>query len=297
MPMVFSSYKRFIWVFIISLLTVYFINAQTIDTVQVGTGWNMVGALKTGLAGEILITEPDSIIISSFFVYNPGGGYEAKDTLKKGTGYWVKVNADGEIIFGGSHSGELTCGSNLEYGGKIYHTVIIGSQCWMKENLDLGIMIHVDTSQIVNPVIEKYCYDNLPDNCYIYGGLYMWDEAMQYSLAEGAKGICPTGWHIPSLTDFATLSSAVLGSGNALKAVGQGTGGGAGTNTSGFTGLLAGAGAMGMFGSLTQAGYFWTSSSYSSTDKSVMGLDATTNNITTGNLKKEFGLSIRCIKD
>jgi uncharacterized protein (TIGR02145 family) len=110
----------------------------------------------------------------------------------------------------------------------------------LKENLDVGAMIIVNSNQTNNAVIEKYCYDNMSENCDTYGGLYQWDEAMQYTTVEVAKGICPTGWHIPTWNDMATLSATVGGDGNALKAIGQGSGDGVGTNTSGFSALLVG---------------------------------------------------------
>ena len=56
-----------------------------------------------------------------------------------------------------------------------------------------------------NSTIEKYCYDNDSVNCEIYGGLYQWDEMMQYVLQEGTKGICPNGWHIPSDSEWKIL--------------------------------------------------------------------------------------------
>ncbi len=41
------------------------------------------------------------------------------------------------------------------------------------------------------------------------GGLYTWDEAMQYVTTEGAQGICPAGWHIPSDGDWNALAAAI----------------------------------------------------------------------------------------
>ena len=73
---------------------------------------------------------------------------------------------------------------------KIYNTVQIGCQCWMKENLDVGTRIDAPTDQSDNPganFIEKYCYDNDPDNCTQYGGLYQWDEMMGYNPSDGCK--------------------------------------------------------------------------------------------------------------
>jgi uncharacterized protein (TIGR02145 family) len=134
----------------------------------------------------------------------------------------------------------FACGDEIRYSGKTYHTVLIGTQCWLKENLDVGIMIPVSTDQSNNSILEKYCLNNSQDSCSKYGALYMWKEAMQYSTAEGVKGICPEGWHIPTLTEFNTFYSTVGGDGNSIKAVGQGYGSGAGTNTTGFSAMLGG---------------------------------------------------------
>jgi len=125
----------------------------------------------------------------------------------------------------------------ITYEGKVYNTVLIGSNCWLRENLDIGTMIEstmAEHNQTDNGVIEKYCYDNIDTNCTIYGGLYQWGEAMQYE--KGGKGLCPENWHIPTTSDFESLG----GSGNALKAIGQGELAGAGTNSTGFSALLAG---------------------------------------------------------
>ena len=115
------------------------------------------------------------------------------------------------------------------YGGKNYNTVKIGTQCWLKENLDID-----------NVNIEKYCYDNNPIYCQEYGGLYTWDEAMQYNSITEKNDICPIGWHIPTLDEFQVLYDKLDGDGNALKEIGQGEGIAAGTNTSGFSALLTG---------------------------------------------------------
>ncbi|NUN10837.1 MAG: carboxypeptidase regulatory-like domain-containing protein, partial [Ignavibacteriaceae bacterium] len=128
----------------------------------------------------------------------------------------------------------------VTYEGKTYNTVQIGAQCWLKENLNVGTRINGNTNASNNGTIEKYCYDDNEANCNTYGGLYQWNEAMQYSTTPGTRGICPPGWHIPTKAEFDSLEAAVNNDGNALKAIGQGTGSGTGTNTSGFSALLAG---------------------------------------------------------
>lgn len=133
------------------------------------------------------------------------------------------------------------CGaSKVNYGGQNYNTVLIGNQCWLKENLNVGTLVNGYSGMSNNSITEKYCYNNDTINCNIYGGLYTWNEAMQYVNIEGTKGICPTGWHIPTFAEFQTLVTFVGNNGNALKRVDQGTGEGQGTNTSGFSALLTG---------------------------------------------------------
>ena len=110
----------------------------------------------------------------------------------------------------------------LVYGNTVYNTVKIGSQCWLKENLNVGVMIDSAANPSSNGVIEKYCYRNDTTNCVKYGGLYQWDEAMAYSTTSGVQGICPSGWHIPTEGECAFLATTVGNDGNALKAIGQG---------------------------------------------------------------------------
>ncbi len=97
----------------------------------------------------------------------------------------------------------------INYGGQVYNTVQIGDQCWLKENLNIGTMINGSISQTNNGQMEKYCYDNNPANCATYGGLYQWNEMMDYSGAQGAQGICPDGWYIPRDNEWCTLEQTI----------------------------------------------------------------------------------------
>jgi uncharacterized protein (TIGR02145 family) len=63
----------------------------------------------------------------------------------------------------------------------------------MAENLNIGTRIDGANNQANNGTIEKYCYSDNTSNCDTYGGLYQWDEAMQYVTTEGTQGICPSG--------------------------------------------------------------------------------------------------------
>ncbi len=92
---------------------------------------------------------------------------------------------------------ELRTGNSLDY-------VIIGDQTWMTENMNVGKTISGKVRQNDNSIIEKYCYDNKEENCNKYGGLYQWKEAMMYN-EENRQGICPDGWHIPSIVEWNLL--------------------------------------------------------------------------------------------
>ena len=129
------------------------------------------------------------------------------------------------------------CGAPFAYAGKIYNTVQIGTQCWMKENLDVGTQIQGTQVPQNNQIIEKYCFNNDPGNCATYGGLYLWSEALQYQAVSGVQGVCPNGWRMPTKGDLETLFNVgARQDARALKAVGAGDG----TNTTGFSALLAG---------------------------------------------------------
>jgi uncharacterized protein (TIGR02145 family) len=94
----------------------------------------------------------------------------------------------------------------IEYEGKVYNTVLIGDQCWMKENLNAGVRKDGNMFQEDNGILEKFCYDELESNCDTFGGLYMYGEMMNYTHQEGTRGICPEGWHVASHEDWCILT-------------------------------------------------------------------------------------------
>jgi uncharacterized protein (TIGR02145 family) len=191
-----------------------------------------------------------------------------------------------------------TCGNKIDYSGKAYNTVLIGTQCWLKENLDVGVRINGSADAIDNGTIEKYCNNDDPANCNIYGGLYQWNEAIQYTTTPGAKGICPSGWHIPTLAEFDSLIDVVSWDGNALKAIGQGTGDGEGTNKSRFSALLAGYhDGHGNFFKLSNIASFWSSSESYSPYLWEISLVDDDSGIHRSGAPPGLGYSVRCIQD
>jgi len=214
-----------------------------------------------------------------------------------GTIYNVAIGEIDSITF----TITTTCGNYVIYQGKTYNTVLIGSQCWFTKNIDVGTMLTVNSSeddQTDNGIIEKYCYDNDIANCDTYGGLYQWNETMQYTTTEGAQGICPSGWHIATYEELDILYEYVGRDGNTLKATDQGSGDGVGSNTTGFSALLAGFTYWNTGNSSGLENYtrIWGSAESGDSGKYIQ-MKGTSDNITIGEYNKQYGFSVRCMKN
>ena len=187
--------------------------------------------------------------------------------------------------------------------GKSYNTVKIGDQCWMAENINIGERIDGGEVMTNDTFIEKICYDDLESNCDTYGGLYQWDEMMQYVTTEATQGICPDGWHMPADNEYTNLIDYLLGTdvaGGKMKETGNthwlypniGA-----TNSSGFTALGAGLClSSGTFTELLHGFYFYTSSL--DNDNPIYRLIYSNyDDVTGGTTTKLNNFSVRCIKD
>jgi uncharacterized protein (TIGR02145 family) len=156
----------------------------------------------------------------------------------------------------------------------------------------------------------------LKTNCDIYGGLYRWDEMMQYNPSDTGQigttqGICPVGWHIPTQKEWATLVENVGGdkvAGASLKEAGlshwSAPNIGA-TDESGFTALPGGyyappsppPGGIG-YDRLGYDGAWWTSSLYYLNEAAYNNLmDYNTESLDPGFGPPSWGLSVRCVKN
>ena len=207
-----------------------------------------------------------------------------------------------------------SCG-DFTYEGQTYSTVIIGSQCWMAENLNVGTMIDSLDDQTDNGTIEKYCYRNETDSCDIYGGLYQWDEVMQYVSTEGAQGICPAGWHIPTDDEWKILEGYVdsqygigdpewdntgwrgFDAGEKLKSTNGWYSSGNGSDAYGFAALPGGHRYYnGNFNRIEDYAYFWSSTA-SGTIALRRRLDYNLDGVIRRFYQQEDGYSVRCLKD
>ncbi|MBP7497400.1 MAG: T9SS type A sorting domain-containing protein, partial [Bacteroidales bacterium] len=196
-----------------------------------------------------------------------------------------------------------------------YAVVKIGEQLWMQQNLNVGIKIDGKSIQTNNSIIEKYCYDNEETNCNDYGGIYQWDEIMQYVETEKTKGICPAGWHIPSdaewkqLEMYLGMSQSEADKENAWRGTEEGgklkeaglvhwtspnTGA---TNSSGFAALpVSYRNTDGSFSNVSRA-YFWTSSHKGSGSAFNRYLVYDESQVYRGSNYRPYGFSVRCVKN
>lgn len=187
-----------------------------------------------------------------------------------------------------------------------YAIVQIGDQIWMAENLKVGVRINGIQEQTDNGIIEKYCYNNDDSLCAIYGGLYQWNETMQYVTNVGVQGICPSGWHIPGAGEWVILTNYLGGEGIAggkLKETGTSHWYGQNidaTNESGFTALPGGGrGSSGGFpiNSIGNFGYWWSSNQGSPSDVWCWSMYCNDDDVFSGRYYKVYGNSVRCVRD
>jgi uncharacterized protein (TIGR02145 family) len=228
------------------------------------------------------------------------------------------------------------CGFVSDIDGNNYKTVVIGTQCWMKENLkatyysDGTAMVDGTTAgDITGDYTTKYYFDyaNTPANTVTYGKLYTWAAVMNGAASSnlepsGVQGPCPKGWHVPSHYEWNTLERAVCTSGTCVTDFPydittlnwRGTDEGSklketgtthwavpstgATNCSGFTALPGGfRGNGGSFGNGGNGGLWWSSTE--SDASTVWSRSLHSNDVTVGRAShgKEDGFSVRCLKD
>ena len=167
--------------------------------------------------------------------------------------------------------------------GKTYKTVQIGKQIWMAENLSY------------NPGNGSWAYENKSSNEAIYGRLYNW---------ETAKTVCPSGWHLPSDSEWTQLTDYLGGkdiAGGKLKETGKihwlspNTGA---TNETGFTALPGGFHLLDdTFDYIGFTGSWWSATESSTYNAWSLGIFYYFSYVYRIDLSKELGYSVRCVRD
>ena len=185
-------------------------------------------------------------------------------------------------------------------------TVKIGNQEWMAENLNTDRFRNGDPIPYVESDAEwksagenkqpAWCYyNNDPANGPQYGKLYNW-----YAVTD-ARGLCPTGWHIPSDDEWTMLANALGGekeAGNKMKSKSGWAEAGNGTNSSGFSGLPGGyRNYDGTFYGIGKYGYWWSSTEYYTKVARYRLLFYFYGYAGRYDSDKELGFSVRCLRD
>ncbi len=294
---------------------------------------------KAVLSGSVSDSGGSQIILRGFFWgtnENPGFG---DNTMNCGTGignftteisclshsktYYVRTFATNKqgTAFGKTEqfstlSLNIPCPDNpqiTDIDGNTYNTILVGDQCWMKENLKTskyrnGIEINGDKNQ-KNKKVPAFdgayaWYENDSLLWQSYGLLYDWFAV------DNENGLCPEGWHVPSndewiiLSDFLGEASYIGGSLKSESTAPQihprwdKPNSGA-DNTTGFSAYPGGIKiAPNAFDELGLRGRWWSSSEVDTTFAWGSILSTESNSFfRTSEGYKQFGFSIRCLKD
>lgn len=200
--------------------------------------------------------------------------------------------------------------------GNNYNVTSIGNQIWMAENLkttrysDGTLIPLVNTTGTWNALTvtsKAYCwYNDNTSNKDIYGAYYTWSAVMNTSSGStsnpsGVQGVCPTGWHLPSNSEWDELMTYLGVAGGKLKESGTAhwlspnTGA---TNEASYTALPAGWRFIdGAFAESGRVAWWWSSTEWSINYAWFYSVISGNQDMTSGSYNKWLGLSVRCIKD
>jgi uncharacterized protein (TIGR02145 family) len=292
-------------------------SAATLNATITATGGAAVSATGFKYATNALLTSPTDVAgsgTSSPFTASLTG-------LTASTQYWAVGYATnsvgtsyGDTITFTTSASAFTCGtSTVSYDGDNYTTVLIGSQCWFKENLrndnyndgtaipgNLNDATWTATNSGAQTVYGEGASavssgsDNEVANLADYGRLYNW-----YAVNTGK--LCPSGWHVPTDAEWDTLATALGGAsiaGDKLKSTTGWASGDGGTNTSGFSALPGGFRYFdsGNFSNQGNDGSWW-SSSPSGTYAWARYLGSGNSSVIRGYDDTRLGFSVRCVRD
>lgn len=300
-------------------------------------GWSFLGYLRTTPDSINIMLSP--IVSNVSIVKNTAGltywplwGVNAIGNMVPGEGYQIKMLAQDTLLYPpNSIPYQFACGDTIsDYHGNYYNTVLIGSQCWMKENMKTthfpdGTAIPLKTLYAVwvnlSFSAKAYCYyNNSMANSAIYGNLYTWNAAMYGAVSSstvpsGVQGICPTGWHLPSDEEWTILEGEVDSQYSYPDSVWNVNGGhrgydaalnlktssgwylnGNGTDLYGFSALPGGYRLNG-FSGLTNSGHWWSSTKDLTYNAFTRQLYYNHNDSYRGSHWTNDGSSVRCLKD
>jgi uncharacterized protein (TIGR02145 family) len=195
------------------------------------------------------------------------------------------------------------CGDPVSYQGYDYATVLIGEQCWFAENLrsenyDNGDAIPAglsDSEWTSTTSGATAVYGESASNLETYGRLYNW-----YAV-DDARGLCPSGWHVPTDGEWTVMTDFLGGAsvaGGQMKTTYGWSNGGNGTNSSGFSGLPGGYRDYydGFFYEAGSLGLWWSSSPVGSSAW-FRYLSSFSEDVYRFDTYPRDGFSVRCVRD
>jgi len=203
-------------------------------------------------------------------------------------------------------SNQLTSNDKpIDADGNVYKSVIIGEQEWMAENLrttkysDGTVIPNVESNtqweNLHTGAWSQYENDSQYDS--IYGKLYNF-----YAVNKG--NLCPTGWHVPSdeewieLTDFLATNGHSGSEALALKSTSGWIDDGNGTDDYGWNGLPGGYRDIeGPFSDVGESGNWWSSSQEDGFNAWYRGLYNYDDKVDIYGCVKQYGFSVRCVRD
>ena len=203
-----------------------------------------------------------------------------------------------------SNTAEPVSPEMTDIDGNVYHTIKIGNQVWMAENLKVtkyrdgtaipNITNNIDWTSLSTGAYGVY--DNDETNKNLYGYLY------NYYAVDDSRNIAPEGWHVPTDDEWTTLIDFLGGSsisGGKMKEAGtaywNNPNSGA-TNESGFTALPGGYRGY-VYNNMGNYSFFWSSTESSNADAWTRFLYYNYSGISRNYYDKTGGCSVRCIRD
>ena len=217
-------------------------------------------------------------------------------------------NVINEPVFGGTVK---------DADGNVYHTVTIGNQTWMIENLKTTrfndstlIPLVTDSAAWINLKTPGYCWYNNDSTTFngTYGTLYNW-------FAVNTGMLAPKGWHVATEAEWTTLESNVsqfmtlsgslpkilASTSNWKGSIGSSTPGNNSkiNNSSGFSAQPGGTRSNTIF-SFNEVGYkgaWWSSTKNDSISARSLSISYKLNTVDWGKSQMQYGFSVRCIKD
>jgi uncharacterized protein (TIGR02145 family) len=284
------------------------ITHSTTSATGIGTASGLPAGVSAAWSGNVITISGTPSVTGTFNYTIPLTGTSCSS-----------VNATGTITV------TTACGSVSsvpDYDGNAYATVSIGTQCWTTSNLKVtkyndGTAIPDETANTggwgglnTGARTDYTGATGIPlGQTYVstYGYLYNWYAAKGIATAGSPtyKNICPIGWHVPTDTEWFTLTN-YLGTtppGNAMKSTGttywssQSTGT---NNSSGFSALPGGSRVNdGSFSNIRTNAFFWSDAEDSSSSNNGYSRRLATNNgdVTRFSSNKSTGASVRCLKD